>query len=277
MQENKDIRNWVIYRITSPSGRVYIGRTSNFKQRVRQYRYAAKKNLNCIINKSLCKYGFGNHTIEIIDSFCGDLPFCQGKEMFWIRSYMSNVNRWTEMNGLNLNDGGDGNIGHKLSDETKKKLSDWNKANPSLGGLGKSPSKETRLKMSAAKIGKSPWNKGKKGSQVAWNKGLKAGNPWNKGSKFDYLTNGERKERFGKHNIGNTYNRGRKFSDDIVEQMRQRSKRPVVAFLINGEKVGEFDSCASASKALMIGKRSITNLLKDRVRTPTKYIFKYAK
>lgn len=37
---------------------------------------------------------------------------------------------------------------------------------------GKKASIETRKKQSLAKIGKATWNKGKKGVQVAWNKGL---------------------------------------------------------------------------------------------------------
>ena len=37
---------------------------------------------------------------------------------------------------------------------------------------GKKASTETRKKQSLAKIGITPWNKGKKGLQTAWNKGL---------------------------------------------------------------------------------------------------------
>lgn len=39
--------------------------------------------------------------------------------------------------------------------------------------FGKTHSEESLKKMSAAKKGKIPWNKGKKGVQVAWNKGIK--------------------------------------------------------------------------------------------------------
>jgi hypothetical protein len=50
--------------------------------------------------------------------------------------------------------------GHKVTEETKKKISEALK--------GKPLPKETRNKMK----GRTPWNKGKTGLQVAWNKGL---------------------------------------------------------------------------------------------------------
>lgn len=46
-------------------------------------------------------------------------------------------------------------------------------------------SKETKEKLRLANLGKSPPNKGKKGLQVAWNKGIKTGHvPVNKGKKW---------------------------------------------------------------------------------------------
>ena len=55
-----------------------------------------------------------------------------------------------------------------------------------------------RVPKSAFKKGMTPWNKDKKGSQVAWNKGIKTGVkhdkqfkkgniPWSKGKKLDYM------------------------------------------------------------------------------------------
>ncbi len=54
-----------IYKITSPSGKVYIGQTWNFNTRLRKY-----KSLHCSkqpkIYNSLRKYGVFSHTFEII-------------------------------------------------------------------------------------------------------------------------------------------------------------------------------------------------------------------
>lgn len=72
----------------------------------------------------------------------------------------------------NLTDGGEGNSGRSL--ESRKKTSNTLKGRPKT--------KETNKKNSESHIGKSPWNKGLKGSQIPWNKGLKGiQEPWNKG------------------------------------------------------------------------------------------------
>ena len=54
--------------------------------------------------------------------------------------------------------------GHVVSNETRKKISDAH--------IGKKLSNEHKEKLSNAHKGKTPWNKGKRGVQVAWNKGL---------------------------------------------------------------------------------------------------------
>lgn len=55
-----------IYKITSPSGRIYIGQTVNFKERLRHYRqmhcYKQRK-----LYASLKKYGFEKHFFEMLE------------------------------------------------------------------------------------------------------------------------------------------------------------------------------------------------------------------
>lgn len=135
---NTEIRNWVIYKITSPSGGVYIGKTCNPKLRLRQYRNKAVKS-QPIIFRSMQKYGYDNHVFEIIDTFTGTCPESNSKEIFWIRTYMANKHKWPLQNGMNVTDGGKSTLGWKPSAETIEKIrignrrpkhtEEWKKAN----------------------------------------------------------------------------------------------------------------------------------------------------
>lgn len=182
-------REWVIYKITSPTGRIYIGKTSQFVKRMNHYRSKKKIESGRIIEKSIAKYGFSSHRIEIIESFLDTLNVADSKEMFWIRSYMSNFQKYPKQNGMNLTDGGDGIIGYVRSDYSKLKMSNIARSNsetmkrakrmssdhigayknrkrPKYIGIkisaaksGKQLSEKHRNSLSAAKIGKPSNNK----------------------------------------------------------------------------------------------------------------------
>ncbi len=55
-----------IYKITSPSGKIYIGQTTNFTKRKNYYKNGAKP-YQVRIHNSLKKYGYDAHTIEFIE------------------------------------------------------------------------------------------------------------------------------------------------------------------------------------------------------------------
>ena len=56
-----------IYKITSPSGRVYIGQSKNIESRKLNYTWVGKQTQRQpFLHKSLLKYGFKNHNFEII-------------------------------------------------------------------------------------------------------------------------------------------------------------------------------------------------------------------
>lgn len=127
-----------IYRVTSPSGKVYIGQSVCIEERYSRY-----KNHSCShqrkLHASILKYGFDLHIFDI-------LHICSKEELnFWEKLYITLFASTGEY-GLNIRTGG-----HepKVTEESRKRMSDAHK-------------------------GQVAWNKGKKGIQKAWNKGLTA-------------------------------------------------------------------------------------------------------
>jgi group I intron endonuclease len=126
-----------IYKITSPSGKVYIGQTVNLQKRLNRY-----KNLHCKgqvkVYNSIKKYGWDSHSFDVIEFVCGK-PM-NARERYWQLYYNSMDN------GLNCRVTKDGDKSGRLSEETKRKLS--------ISSKGKKMSLESRLKMSESQKGK---------------------------------------------------------------------------------------------------------------------------
>jgi len=55
-----------VYKITSPSGKIYIGSSINYKKRLTQYKGTGAKTQTILYN-SFLKYGFDNHIFEIVE------------------------------------------------------------------------------------------------------------------------------------------------------------------------------------------------------------------
>jgi len=144
-----------IYRIISPSKKIYIGQTINFDKRIKTYR-----RLKCMsqprIYNSFIKHGFDNHSIKIIDD-C-DISILNERERFWQNHYDVLGD-----NGLNciLTKSSE----YKLirSNETREKISKAKKGiklskeaieKLSLRRIGYKHSEETKSKISESNIGK---------------------------------------------------------------------------------------------------------------------------
>jgi hypothetical protein len=117
MEETK--KTIAIYKITSPSGKVYIGQTRNLEARWRVY-----KRCNCkqqkILFRSLKKYGSDKHIFEILHDYSDmvqneeltDLLNTKEKELIKIYKDLGI--------SLNIHNGGKS---VRCSDDTKKKIS----------------------------------------------------------------------------------------------------------------------------------------------------------
>jgi group I intron endonuclease len=193
-----------IYKILSPSGKVYIGQSWDIYRRWRDYNNKSSR----ILGNSFIKYGKAAHTFETIHELPYDVDqqTLDRYEQLYIDSYKQagfrvmnlrdagSRGKHTEASKERMSIAGKGKIitvearkkmsmarmGKKMSEESKQRLSCARKgiapsANTlmaaTLAKLGKKASPETRLKMSLAKKGK-PWTEEKKISF-----GMK-GRPW---------------------------------------------------------------------------------------------------
>lgn len=129
---------YTVYKLTSPSNKVYIGITS---QSVKKRWKNGNGYKRCpAMNKAITKYGWENFTKEILLENTTESE-AKSLETLLIKVHMSNDSRY----GYNITEGGEGTTGIKMSEEMKEHLRQIN--------LGKHHSEETKRKMSAAHKG----------------------------------------------------------------------------------------------------------------------------
>lgn len=93
-----------IYKITNPTGRIYIGKTVDLRKRINCHKHSAKSNKNFILYNSIKKYGWDAHVISVIEE-CEETMLDQ-REMFWIKEL--NTYCQDNPNGMNMTKGGEG-------------------------------------------------------------------------------------------------------------------------------------------------------------------------
>ena len=102
-----------IYKITSPTGRIYIGKTTRINDRISYYRNNNKGGQK-ILDSSIEKYGWDQHKFEIITE--APIDHLNELEIKYIKEY--NSFHYDNPNGMNLTKGGEGILGKKHSQET---------------------------------------------------------------------------------------------------------------------------------------------------------------
>ncbi len=149
-------KNCGIYKITSPTGRVYIGQSVNIKERFRTHRKPNKGKKPTKLKNSFKKHGVENHQFDIIEYCSEDELNCS--ERFWQDQF-----EVTGENGLNHILQECGEKRREFSEETRKKLGDaqrgekhhnYGKTGELHSNYGKKHSEETKLLMSKLMIGR---------------------------------------------------------------------------------------------------------------------------
>lgn len=159
---------WVVYKHTSPNGKVYIGITCKKPE----YRWQGGKGYrgNPYFYNAIKKYGWNNFVHEILYSNLEEKQACL-MEISLIRYYNSTNSDF----GYNILSGGDLKVGtnnpfygRHHSDDAKARMSKSKKGRPAHNkGIPMSP--EQKIKLSESRLGSKNWNYGKKMSDSVKN------------------------------------------------------------------------------------------------------------
>ena len=138
----------VIYKIESPTGRIYVGQTKHLKRRIACYKHNYTKNKfssghNKLYN-SLRKYGFENHKFSIIETV--DDSVLYEREKYWIKELDTYC--FDNPKHLNMSRGGEGGGKTWMFDvERRKKQSELFKGEGSPF-YGRKHTEETKKNLS---------------------------------------------------------------------------------------------------------------------------------
>lgn len=240
MEAKEQVRQWWIYKITNPTGRIYIGKTANYNKRIGNYKRKDAKSQVALFN-SISKYGFDSHEIEVIDNFSSNSTYASGKEIFWIRSFMSNLRQFPKQKGMNLTMGGEGALGLLVTQMQRDR--------------------QSKIMKEKNRVFTDEWRK----NQSDFMKGKR----YSLGTKYPQEFRDSVSKRM----------KGSKPSEEHLKKQRdgimKKLGKPIIHFNINGDFIKEYDSTITASKELGINKNSIRAVLLYGRESTKGMIFKY--
>lgn len=259
-----------IYKITSPSGKIYIGQSKNIENRLKKYK-SIGVNKQPKIERSIKKYGWDNHTFEIIEECI--LENLNNRERYWQDFY--NV---LGENGLNCVLTRSDEKRFEMSDETRKKIAHYN-------SNFKVYTKETRDKISKSKLGvkrdSSTWDRKYIHNKVyEYNKFgifVKEWDSINDVSEFYKI----KLSSINSNLYEGTYNKKYLFflineKVDSVEPYRNLKNRTIEQYTKDNIFIKEWSSTNEAFEFLKLkSKSSISNVLRGISKTAGGFIWKY--
>lgn len=267
---------YVVYKHTTPSGKVYIGITTRKPEKRWGNGSGYKENEH--FYRAILKYGWQNIKHEIVKDGLNKRQACN-LEIELIAKYDST----NPDKGYNHSTGGEyGALGVHPSAETRRKLSEANKGiqrsaetrrKLSEANKGKHPSAETRRKMSEAGKGRIPWNKGKHFSLEAR-------------KKMSESHKGANNQNYGKHRSAETRrkisesnkikHKGMHHSAETRLKMSESQKGKHAKSVICVETGTVYSSGREAAKSTGVSPTAINNVVRGKSKTAGGYHWEYA-
>lgn len=134
----------VIYKITSPSGREYVGKTYDLRKRINMHKSASKKDSKIILYCSIRKYGWDAHKLEVIEEVADELM--DEREMFWIAELKTYCYDYPGQ--MNMTKGGEGQRSTWMHDVERRKKASEHFSGDGNGFYGKKHTDECRKELS---------------------------------------------------------------------------------------------------------------------------------
>jgi group I intron endonuclease len=159
------IKNKIIcvYKITSPSGKNYIGSSVNYKRRLTQYKGTGAKTQTILYN-SFAKHGFDNHVFEIVE-------LCTKENVLEREYYYGSLYKVLGEKGLNCKLPKFGDKYQNTRQETIDKMKAWKPSEDTIAKMKAAQTKrakeqpvsdETKQKLREANLGKKASDETKK-------------------------------------------------------------------------------------------------------------------
>ena len=261
LENLKTNKKHLIYKATSPSGKVYVGKTiSELTIRIKKHNYnAIAQNRQWLFSKAIRKYGIENIKFEIIETVYGN-ALTNIRETFWIRQNQSNDRNF----GYNLTGGGEGRSWLNEESEINRV------ANITLA-LNKP---ETKLKLSVSTTAN--WNKEEyrnnvtektkatRGTIESRQKTSDASRKWYDEGDGRAIMSAAVKKRYSNPTVGKLQSK----------KSREKQRREILCFDLDGNYIDTFYNNMEAAENLNIPQCGISSVLSGRFGQTRGYIFK---
>jgi group I intron endonuclease len=153
-----------VYKITSPSGKNYIGSSVNYKRRLTQYKGTGAKTQTILYN-SFAKHGFDNHVFEIVE-------LCTKENVLERELYYGLLYEVLGDKGLNCKLPKFGEKYQSTRQETIDKMKQWKPSEDTIAKMKawkrKPVSEEVKQKLREANLGKKASDETKKKMSLKW-------------------------------------------------------------------------------------------------------------